>query len=261
VEFRGRELAPQHVRVIERASARFATDPNVVALLVGGSVAHGYALPSSDVDVVLVVEEASGPPTFSDDAIADYEGGYLDGKIVTRDFLVEVAERGSEPARWAFQDAIVAFSHDPKLPPLVESIPRYPEETRDGKLRTFLGYLLLHVWFASEADKRDDRYLAGYAANRLSLFAGRAVLAWNRRLYPFHKWFMRELERAPEKPEGLLDRIDLVLREPRTANAKALADSVFAFCGIEVPVREAADDFVRHTEWAWRSGNAAPEDW
>src|SRR3954451_80332 len=97
-----RALASHHVALIERASARFAADPAVVAMLVGGSIAHGYALPSSDVDVMLVLDDESAQKrperTLADTEIAGYEGGYLDVKLVSPSFLADVAERGSEPA-------------------------------------------------------------------------------------------------------------------------------------------------------------------
>jgi predicted nucleotidyltransferase len=257
----GRPLAPQHERLIERAHTRFSSDPDVVALLVGGSIAHGYALPDSDVDVMVVV--AAEPPerTFASADLADYDGGYLDAKLVTRAFVEDVAQRGSEPARWAFKDALVVFSHDPQLPALVERAACFPEDGRDERLRTFLRYLLIHVWFMGEADKRGDRYLATYAAQRVCLFAGRAILAHNRMLYPFHKWFLRELAQAPDRPDGLLDAIDLVLVHPTKPHAERLASSVAEFCGIDVSGQRVAEEFLERTEWAWRRDAASPEDW
>ena len=217
-------MLPHHRRFIAEVAERFAADPAVEALLVGGSVAHGLARPDSDLDVMLVVagEElarrtAAHQVTFTDLDAGDYEGGYLDGKVISREFLAEVVERGSEPARWAFADAIVCFSRAPDIEELVRSAGAYPEAERDEKLRNFLGHAVLMTWFQGEAAKRDDRYLAAYASSRLALYAGRAILAHNRMLYPFHKWFMTMLERAPLRPPDLLEQIRALLDEPTAA--------------------------------------------
>jgi hypothetical protein len=60
-----------------------------------------------------------------------------------------------------------------------------------------------------EAAKRDDPYLAGWAASRLALLACRLVLAHNRVLYPYHKWLLRTVAEVPDRPD---DYVDLVRR-------------------------------------------------
>ena len=183
---------------------------------------------------------------------ADYEGGYLDGKYVSRGFIADVARRGSEPARWAFEDAIVVFAREPGLDELVRAAAAYPERERDKKLRSFVAHLKLMTWFHSEAEKRADAYLLAFASTRLVLYAGRAILAHNRMLYPYHKWFTTILARAPERPVDLLERIRLQLAEPTRAHAEALAASIVECVGVDVPLAEAASRFTRETEWSWR---------
>ena len=254
-------MLPHRRRFIAEAAERFAADPAVEALLVGGSVAHGLARPDSDLDVMLVVsgEElarrtAAHQVTFTDLDAGGYEGGYLDGKYISREFLAEVVERGSEPARWAFADAIVGFSRAPDVEELVRSAGTYPEAGRDEKLRNFIGHAVLMTWFHSEAAKRDDRYLAAHASSRLALYAGRAILAHNRMLYPSHKWFTTMLERAPLRPTDLLEQIRALLDEPTAARAKVLTAAVSDVVGIRLTVEEAASRFTEQTEWSWRHG-------
>ena len=254
-------MLPHHRRFIAEVAGRFAADPEVEALLVGGSVAHGLARPDSDLDVMLLVsgEElerrtAAHQVTFADLDAGDYEGGYLDGKYISREFLAEVAERGSEPARLAFADAIVAFSRAPDVEELARAAGTYPEEGRDEKLRNFVGHAVLMTWFHREAAKRDDRYLAAYASSRLALYAGRAILAHNRMLYPFHKWFTTVLERAPLRPPDLLEQIRALLDEPTAERAEALTSAVSDVVGVLLTVEEAASRFTEQTEWSWRHG-------
>lgn len=195
---------------------------------------------------------AANDVTFALLDLADYEGGYVDGKYVSAGFVREVAERGGEPARWAFADAIVAFSREPELDELIRAAAAYPEEGHDEKVRDLLAHVTLMTWFAGEAEKRSDRYLAAYAASKLVLYAGRAVLAHNRLLFPFHKWLTAVLRRAPVQPEGLFEQIDSLVAAPGPDPARALATSVEQLLGVEVPLREAASRFATRTEWSWR---------
>jgi len=187
----GRALLPQHERLIARACERFSSDPELLGLIIGGSVAHGLASPQSDLDVMLVmpdevVEERSRQDrlTIFDETMADYEGGYLDGKVIALGFIDEVAAHGSEPARWAFEDAFVAFSRVEELPERIAAAATYPEHECDEKLCDFVSHVMLMEWYMGEADKRLDRYLATFAGSRLALYAGRTALALNRMLYP-----------------------------------------------------------------------------
>lgn len=260
-------MLPHHARLVAETTERFRQDPAVQGLLVGGSVAHGLARPDSDLDVMVVVADdelarrtGEHRVVFFEQDVGGAEGGDLDGKLISRELIGAVAERGSEPARWAFADAIVAFARDPELAWFVEAAGRYPEPERDEKLRDFVGHAQLMRWFQAQAERRSDRYLAAYAASRLVLYAGRAILAHNRMLYPFHKWFLTILERAPSRPPDLLELIGAVLDEPTVVNADRLLEPVVATVGVEVTPAEAASRFTERTEWSWRFGRPPLDD-
>jgi len=262
-----RTLLPQHERLIARACERFSPDPDLLALVVGGSVAHGLASPESDLDLMLVYSDAAaaarheqGELAIFDDTLADYEGGYLDAKVISPAFIDEVARHGSEPARWAFEDAFVAFSRVEGMEERIAAAAAYPEQEREEKLRDFVAHVMLMEWFMCEAERRSDRYLASFAGSRLALYAGRTVLALNRLLYPHHKWFLWQLERAPSKPDGLLEQIDAVLATPTSETASELASNVTAFSALDLPMSEAVSRFIRRSEWNWRDGDPPLED-
>src|SRR5690606_24391946 len=80
-------LAPHHLATCRNVVAEFEGRPEVLAVLLAGSIAHGYARPDSDVDIAIVVtpEEldrraAAGRLTYFDQSLATWEGGYVDGK-------------------------------------------------------------------------------------------------------------------------------------------------------------------------------------
>jgi predicted nucleotidyltransferase len=53
------DLQPQHPKAIEHHVAHFRADPEAQALLLAGSIAHGFAGPKSDLDLLIVVRDAA----------------------------------------------------------------------------------------------------------------------------------------------------------------------------------------------------------
>ncbi len=259
---------PHHQRTIERLIDRFKEDANTLALLIGGSLAKGYGDESSDVDFVLITSAEDYARRQPDRAfiyyatdLCDYPGGYVDGKIVNVGFLEEVADRGSEPARSAFEKALVAYSRLPQLDDLLQRITAYPEATHVEKVRSFYAQLLAMQWYVGEAEKRANQYLLMHTVSDLVLFGGRLILAHNRRLYPYHKWLLRTLQDVPEKPADLMALIDRVLTEPSKANADRFCDAILNFTTWPQPAEGWPARFMADTEWAWRYDKAALADW
>jgi len=234
-----------HQDAIDALTRSFERDPEPTAVYLGGSIAHGFAAPESDVDLIIIVpdevyaaRERDGRLQFYDMDVCDWEGGYAEGKIVSASFLEQVAVRGSEPARFALHDARPMVARV-DYADVFERIARYPVEGKVERRQRFFAQVEAWHWYVGEALRRDDRYLLATAVGRLVLFGGRLVLAHNERLYPYHKWFLRVLESVEDKPEGLMDAVTELL---------------------EAPTRERADRFrelcIFHGEWA-----APPSGW
>jgi predicted nucleotidyltransferase len=261
-------LYPHHQRTVDRLIDRFKDDANTLALIIGGSLVKGYGNESSDVDFVLIAttdeyarREATRALTYYATDLSDYPGGYVDGKIVNVAFLEEVADRGSEPARSAFENVIVAYSQLPQLADLLHCITAYPEAHHVEKIRSFYAQLLAMQWYVGEAEKHNNCYLMMHTVSDLVLFGGRLILAHNRMLYPYHKWFLRTLQDAPAKPDDLMTLIDHLLNEPNKANADRLCEAILNFTAWPTPPEGWPARFMEDTEWAWRTGSAAIADW
>lgn len=266
---KGLGLAPHHRRAIERLVVALEPDETIGALILAGSLAHGYARPESDVDVILVLDDeaytscaSQGRLTWSDPSFCDWEGGYVDAKHVDAALIGQVAARGSEPARFAYQGARILFDRTDGLEDLLTRVVRYPIEGRDERVARFTAQLIGARWFHSEGLRRDDPYLATFARQRVVLFACRIVLARNERLYPFHKWLLREVERAPDRPPTLLEDVDRLLREPSQTLVEGLVSAVLACYGIDEATANAGwgGRFMRDTELAWTRGEPPVED-
>ena len=230
------QMQAHHAATLARVVEHFQQDPEVLGLLLGGSLAHGLARAGSDVDVLIVVSEAdherrraTGHLQYFTRELATYEDGYVDGKYTTASFIRQVAERGSEPARFAFKDAHVLFSRDEELGSLVEAAGQYPRAGQEDRLRRFAAQLEAWHWYSHEALRLGNPYLYGVAASKLVLFGGRLILAHNELLYPYHKWFLQVLERAPEKPDGLMDLIWPLYEDPNADASRAFYQAIKSF--------------------------------
>jgi hypothetical protein len=260
-------LQEHHRVAIERWAETAADDDEVLAVVVAGSLTKGYGSANSDVDgFVIVTDEAfarrraSGELTFVSTELCDYEGGYIDAKYVDRAFLEAVVERGSEPARSAFLGANVAWSTDPSVDALVRMATTYPEAGVEERMARFFAQAQAAQWFVGEASKRDDPYLAGWAASRLALFACRMVLAHNRVLYPYHKWLLRTVADVPEHPDDFVDLVRALMIERTPAAAEAVMMSLLEFREWpKAPVRWSTQ-FMLDSEWNWLEGEPPIDD-
>ncbi|MET0772395.1 MAG: nucleotidyltransferase domain-containing protein [Candidatus Limnocylindrales bacterium] len=265
----GLGLTAHHRDALDRLVALLEPDPDILALVLAGSLAHGYARPDSDIDVQLLItpeamatREREGRLTWVEHTICDWDGGYVDGKFSDVELLEDVATRGSEPARYAWRDARILFRRLDGLDELLERIVRYPVEGRDERVVRFTAQLLAWRWFHSEAVKKDSPYLGALARHKVTLFACRIVLARNERLYPFHKWMLAETERATDRPPGLLGDIDRMLREPDQARVEGLVAGLLDWYGIDEAAANATwgSRFMEDTELAWRHGRTPIDD-
>ncbi len=260
-------MEPHHHAAIERWADHARMQPGHRALIVAGSLTKGYGGPDSDVDGFLVVTDdefdrrmETGELTYFSTEPCDYPGGYVDAKYVTLAFLEAAAERGSEPARAAFLGALVPWSEIDDLHVLLDRIVAYPEAEREQKMERFLSQLSAAQWFASEAERRSDPYLASWAANRLVLFGCRLLLAHNRVLFPYHKWLLRAVGDLREKPDGLLDLIEQLLAAPTLENANAFASAIVFFRSWPISKTLWTAQILLDNEWNWLDHPPPVED-
>ncbi len=261
-------IRDHHQRAIDRLADAYRDDPEFLGLIIGGSVAKGFARDDSDVDFLIIATDesfdrrlAARDLFINRTDLCDYEHGFVDGKIVNLKYLEDLAEKGNEPSRAAFNGAFVAYSHIPDLEMLLQRIPVYPDAGHDERIRAFYSMAFIQHWLFNEAERHGNRYTMTRAASQLALFSGRLILAHNRTLFPYHKWMPRVLDSVPDKPDDLMDRFNKLLEEPNGANATALFERVRDFKDWGVTDLDAYTWFMTDVEWAWMSGKTPMEDW
>jgi predicted nucleotidyltransferase len=260
-------MFPHHEAAIERVTAKFGSDPDVLAVLLGGSIAHGFANENSDVDVMLVVSEqefaerrARYATTAIDEELAGYAGGYIDYKYVSPEFIDDVAIRGNEPSRFAFEGATVLSSRIDGIEERVAAAGSYPIEHQAERIIQFAAQLEGWRWMAGQSAGKGDPYGVTAATSRAVLFAGRLLLAHNATLYPFHKWFLRVLEGVDDKPAGIVELMREVSSSPSLAGAEEVTNTVLGFREWELGDVFWANHVVTDSEQAWMHDATPVED-
>lgn len=256
-----------HQEAIGKFLDRFKTDTTILAILLGGSLAHGFAEADSDIDVTLIVDEGEynkrkreNKLAFSLWDICTYVGGYVDCKVVSLDFLQQIGERGSDPARYAFKDNAVLYSRIENLEQLLADVSRFPAAEKGARRERFAAQLLAWRWFYSEGMKKQNRYLMLLAVQKMVLFACRLVLNENEMLYPYHKWLLRETEKAQQKPESFDTAVQNVLANDDLALVNALCTQVMTFLGIEERSLDWPNHFLHDSELNWVAGFTPIDD-
>ena len=236
----------------------YRDDPRFRAVIIGGSVARGYARADSDVDFLIVATDeeferrlAARDLFINRTDLCDYEGGFVDGKIINFAYLEDLANKGNEPSRAAFLGAFTAYSHIPDLDALLQRIPVYPEAGHDERIRAFYSMAFIQHWLMHEAERHGNCYTITRAASQLALFAGRLILAHNRTLFPYHKWLPRVLESVPDKPDDMMTLFNALL-------AAALADGKLNDESLAVLAKSSSASSVRSRVRAWARRSAKP---
>ncbi len=168
---------------------KYFMEKDVIALVFGGSVAKGNERPDSDLDAMVVVsdeiykekkETNSTAETIS--GFCTYEGGYFDIKYMTKGFLQEAAEKGSEPARNAFVKAQVLFSHDPEIEEIVAKIPVFQKSEKEEKMMSFYADFWLNYYYFMKSCPIDG-YMKLHAINEIIYSLYRIILQENEILF------------------------------------------------------------------------------
>jgi hypothetical protein len=260
-------MYPHHTQSIQNVKEYFERDPEVQALLLSGSIAYGFESASSDVDLMIFVSEEDYQRRFQSQQLhffnkdlCTYEGGYVDGKYLSLNFVEQVLEKGSEPARFAFEGSRVLFSRVERFEEEICKITKYPASEKAERIKRFYAQFEAWHWYSGEALAKKNQYLLGTAVSKLILFGGRLILAHNEMLYPYHKWFLKVLEGVQDQPTGLLACIQVLTTSPNVETIEAFYEKVKTFQPWSDDPDHWPVQFLLDSELNWMDGRTPVDD-
>lgn len=171
----------------------FEKDPEVTALILGGSVAKGCERSDSDLDAMVVVPgevyerlAAENNTVRTVTGKCTYEHGYWDLKYMTKEYLREAAEKGSEPTRNSFVKSRVLFSEDPEIPEIVARIPVFQKREKEEKLLSFYANFSLNYYYFLKSCHADG-YMRIHAVSEIIYSLYRMILQEKEMLFPCNR--------------------------------------------------------------------------
>jgi hypothetical protein len=256
-----------HTQSIQNVTEYFKREPEVLALLLGGSIAHGFETPTSDVDIMILVSDedhkkrlGSNQIHFFNMDLCTYDGGYVDGKYVSLDFVEQVKEKGSEPARFAFAGSRVLFSKVDGLAEEICKVAKYPFSKKAERIKRFYAQFEAWHWYCQESLRLNNAYLLGTSVSKMILFGGRLILAHNETLYPYHKWFLRVLEQVEDQPDSLLTSVQQLNAAPTAQSIESFYEKVKIFQPWIEGEFSWPTQFMLDSELNWLDGKTPVDD-
>lgn len=229
-------IYPHQQKAIDYITSKLFIEPDVDALLISGSIAHGFNTENSDVDIYIVISNSlfeqkkiNSNLMYFESLSIFYNTGYIDGKYITLDYIKLVAEKGNDPSRYALHDAILKFDKTHKVEKTLKDINTVSLETQLVRSHRFLSQLQAWKWYCDEAIKKENNYLLDLSVSKLILFGGRLILLHNNVFFPYHKWFLKVLENATNKPACLSQLIDNLLIDKSVENINEFYNAIINF--------------------------------
>lgn len=200
-----------HKDSLENLKNYFMAKEEVIAVIFGGSVAKGCERPDSDLDTMVIitpeayqrrVETNTTVETIS--GYCTYEGGYFDTKYMTKEYLLQAAEKGSEPTRNSFVKARVLYSRDPEIQEIVERIPVFQKAEQEDKMKSFYSNFWLNYHYFLK-DCKPDGFMRMRCISEILYSIYRMILQEKEVLFPSNRRLEETVDQLPDRPERIVE--------------------------------------------------------
>lgn len=230
-----------HQKAIENLKMYFEGKPDILGVVLGGSVAKGLERPDSDIDAMVIVTPQRYAQLISQrrtvetiSGYCDYEGGYFDIKYMTKEYLEAAADHGSEPTRNSFLHSWCVLANDPEIPGLVSKIPIFQKQEKEEKQAAFYAILALskdYYWRYIDTDP----LLKARTISDIAFFALRMLMQDREVLFPCAKSMFTYIRRMENTPENVLENCTAFLENPTDETMHAFVSQVLSSISYQPP--------------------------
>ncbi|MHB8962993.1 MAG: nucleotidyltransferase domain-containing protein [Saccharofermentanales bacterium] len=258
-----------HKESIENLKNRLKDDPDVISIILGGSVAKGLARIDSDIDAIVVVSESRYRKLSLENRLSEcitdsctYEGGYFDIKYCTKSYLQAAAANGSEPSRSAFLCARCVYTVDAEVPDIISQIPVFQKSLSAEKMLSFYSAIDLNTnyfWNVSG----NNLYLKSRAASDIVLFGFRLMLQEAEVLFPCHKSLLQTMSTLRNRPEGIIEKCNRLLTNMDDDSKNDFVSSILSHIQYRPPAdyAEVLTRFIEDNELWWYKDRPIIAEW
>ncbi|MCL2365226.1 MAG: nucleotidyltransferase domain-containing protein [Defluviitaleaceae bacterium] len=251
-------MYPHHTDSIKILTDYCRNKPEIIGLLLVGSVATGEARADSDLDCVAIISQEALDERIRTGVgslevvhgMCTYNGGYFDIHYHSPEQCQTFATSGSEPMRNLFRDAQVLYCDDPQLVDLVAAIPRYPK--KDAALRQFKFYCtfkMFHRYFWNTC--KPEGFFRTHVANGMVFNLYRLILIENEILFPCMRKLESTVTIAPNKPAHIIEKTARLLQTLDDKDCAALVEAYENWTSYDYPKdhNTIMNNFANKWEW------------
>lgn len=258
-----------HEESLERLKEYFSDKTEVIAVIFGGSVAKGCERIDSDLDAMVVITDEAYEDRVKENKTAEtiggyctYEGGYFDIKYMTKKFLQEAAEKGSEPARNAFLKSRVLFTRDSEISDLVEKIPIFQSQEKEEKMLSFYADFWLNYYYFLKSCPLDG-YMKLHAVNEVLYSIYRMILQEHEILFPCNRRLEEFVADLSEETAALTDLGKRAAQSQQMSDVDAFVDFFKQITTYQEPreIGNVLSQYTKDYEQWWREPRPNINEW
>ncbi|MCL2403928.1 MAG: nucleotidyltransferase domain-containing protein [Defluviitaleaceae bacterium] len=253
-------MLKHHQESLQLMKDYFQKDSDVIALILGGSVAKGEQRPDSDLDAMVIIKDHAYEKRKLEGNLAEcitgictYPEGYFDVKYFNKAYLEAAVKLGSDPTRNSFIKSKVLFSSDKDIAKIIEQIPIYPKEKKAERIQLFYSILrYASGYFYNSATRNQDQYMLDKCCFEIVYAGLRMLYVHNEVFFPCHLRLIEYTSRLSHKPENIVELAKAVNEKKDTDSKTAFVNAILNFTNWGLDPKSAVPTYVEKMEQTWQ---------